>query len=146
MWRFSTEAERTIASARCRAKPDLAVLVREAHCVVGVRTDDGAEPGNARDLLLGGGGKVDDDRAVVGSWVLTHPALEHVEYDFETQVPIHMNVELVSRVPVEFRTLIKVLRGHHPLTMMTVGVAVLHLHELRDDRAIGKELDLLREK
>ena len=51
------------------------------------------------DLLLGGGGEVDDDRAVVGPRVLAHPTLQHVEHDFEAQIPIHMDVELVTGVP-----------------------------------------------
>jgi hypothetical protein len=57
-----------------------------------------------------------------------------------------MGVDLIAGVPVERRSSGKFFRRQDPLAVMAVGVAVFHLHELRDDGAVGEQLDLLVEE
>ena len=81
-----------------------------------------------------------DDGPVVGPRVLPHAPLQHVEHDVETEIAVHVDVQLVAGVPVEPGALLQVLGRHEPVALVTVGVAAVHLQELRDDCAVAKSL------
>ena len=83
------------------------------------------------------------DRAVVVAGVLAHAPLEGVEHDVEAEVAVDVDVELVAGVPVELGRRADLLRRRDPLALVAVGVSPLHLHELREDRPVGEELDLV---
>jgi hypothetical protein len=141
MSRLRTEFARTMTSA-LRAQADFAVFVGESDRVIRVGADDRAEPRDPADLLLGRIGEMDDDGAVVGAGVLRHQRLDNAEDDVEAEVAVDMDVELIAGVPVEARALFQFVRRDDPFAVMAVEIAVLHLHELGDDRAVGEELDL----
>ena len=105
-----------------------------------------AEPGDPPDLLLGRIGEMDDDRAVIGARVLGHQLFENVQHDIEAEIAVDVDVELIAGVPEEPRALLELVGRHDPFALVAVEIAVLHLHELRDDRPVGEELDLLREE
>ena len=87
-----------------------------------------------------------DDGAVIGARVLRHQLFQNVQQHFEAEVAVDVDVDLVAGVPVEPRPLLQLFGRHDPFAMVAVEIAVLHLHQLGDDGAVGEQLDLLRKE
>ncbi len=89
---------------------------------------------------------MDNHGAVIGARRFAHPAFKHVQNDVEPQIAVDVNVQLIPRVPEKLRALVEIIRRHQPFAVVPVQIPVFHLHELRNNRAVGEKFDLFREK
>src|ERR1019366_1950776 len=83
-----------------------------------------------------------DDAAAIGARGIAHQLFQDVQDNLKAQVAVDMGVDLIAGVPVKRRSPGKLFRPQYPLAVMAVGVAIFHLHELRDDGSVGEQLDL----
>jgi hypothetical protein len=83
--------------------------------------------------------------AMVGPGSAPHVEFQLVEHHLEPRIPIDMDVQLITEVPVHAHRPGKEIGVHHPLPFVAIGIAIFHLHGLRVDGAVGEELYLLRE-
>ncbi len=72
----------------------------------------------------------------VGSHILG----EGINDNLEPRVPVDMRMNVVPGVPVDLERR-RIVRGlGNPLTVVTVQVGLLDLHQQREDRAVTEEL------
>ncbi len=83
------------------SKADLAVLIGERRDVVWIAAHDRAKRFDAGDLILAAHREMDEHRPVVVARVAPQVGLERVENAFQPLVPVHMDVYLVTGVPID---------------------------------------------
>jgi hypothetical protein len=135
--------KRTISSA-LGPEADFPVLVGQSRDVVGVATDNRAKRLDAGDLVWAADGEVDERRAMAVARAPPQICFERVQNPIEPRIAVHMDMELIARVPIDAEGALEEVIVHHPFALMPIEVRLTYLHELRVDRAVGKELDLLR--
>jgi hypothetical protein len=124
-----------------RAKARLGKFVGEAYRIIGIGADESAEPRDPPDPLLCGIGEMHDDRAVIGARIFRHQLFQNVQHHFEAEVAVDVDVNLIARVPEQARAPFDLLGRFNPFAVMAIEIAVFHLHQLRDDRAVNRLRD-----
>ena len=73
---------------------------------------------------------MDDDCPMIHARFTSHVLFERVQHHVEPGVAVHMNVNLIVRVPIDPETSLKEVQIHHPLTFVPIQIAIPHLHGL----------------
>ena len=84
-----------------------------------------------------------DCGSVVFSWGLVHQFLHNVQQVFHAKIAIGVDMNLKAVPPEDPHYLLQVGRRRDPLAIVTIHVAICHLHQLRIECAITECLDVV---
>lgn len=71
---------------------------------------------------------MDNGSAVVVTRASTDISLQSVEHALQTGVPIQVNVDLVSRIPVDPKGSLEYVQLGHPFALMVIKIRLTNLH------------------
>ena len=126
-----------------RPQAPFAVAISQCVEVVRGRRNQQTQLGSPISLLLSEVAFMLDCGSVFFSWGFVHQCLQSVQQGFHAKIAIGVHMNLKAIPPEDPHHLLQIGRWRDPLSIVTIHVAIRHLHQLRIECAVTECLDVV---